>query len=84
MPDALFEAAVQNWYAVGIEQLCRTKAWKPPENTIFQPSCVLNVNPAVIHDEKFKNGFTKEYLKLYGIDPCNIFSRYPRRTRSRT
>jgi len=37
-----------------------------------QTKLFLNVNPQIIHDEKFKQGFTREFLNDYHIDPENI------------
>lgn len=57
-----------------LEQLCREKILKqfhsfhPQENT----QLFLNVNPMIIHDKEFRSGFTREYLKQYGLDINNI------------
>ena len=32
----------------------------------------LNINPMVIHDKEFRVGFTREYLKQYGLNDRNI------------
>lgn len=72
-PDPLFEAAVQCGKLWELEQLCRTKALQAAYKNQIPARLFLNVNPAVIHDEKFKNGFTKEYLQRFNIDPGNIF-----------
>lgn len=58
-----------------LEFLCRTTALEtafqekklPPECKLF-----LNVNPNVMHDIKFRQGFTKDYLNQYGITPEKI------------
>lgn len=58
-----------------LEFLCRTTALE----TAFiklKPPCskklFLNVNPNIMHDSKFKQGFTKEYLSKFGITPEQI------------
>jgi diguanylate cyclase (GGDEF)-like protein len=72
-PDALFSVAADCGMLWELEQLCRTKALEAAfqDNSSFQ--LFLNVNPHVIHDEKFKQGFTEEYIRKYKIDPSNIY-----------
>jgi diguanylate cyclase (GGDEF)-like protein len=72
-PDALFGVAADCGMLWELEQLCRTKALETAfkDNAAFQ--LFLNVDPHVIHDEKFKRGFTKEYLKEFKIDPSHIY-----------
>lgn len=72
-PDALFGVAVECGKLWELEQLCRTKALESAFKNGADLRLFLNVNPSVIHDEKFKRGFTKEYLNSYGINPENIF-----------
>jgi len=72
-PDAMFNVASEAGKLWELELLCRTKALEAAYKNRETVKLFLNVNPAVIHDEKFKRGFTSEYLKLYGIDPSNIF-----------
>jgi diguanylate cyclase (GGDEF)-like protein len=74
-PEQLFQFATESDRLWDLEQLCRTTALRTaflgpdrnPKKRLF-----LNVNPNVMHDEKFRRGFTKEYLKQYGIQPKNI------------
>ena len=74
-PEQLFHIAGQQDRLWDLELLCRTTALHSAflvkrahkTKTIF-----LNVNPNVMHDEKFRNGFTKEYLTQYGIEPENV------------
>lgn len=74
-PEQLFQLAGQSERLWDLELLCRTTALrtafhgssKDPDKKLF-----LNVNPNVMHDEKFRHGFTKDYLKQYGIRPENI------------
>lgn len=58
-----------------LEFICRIKSLeaayvqlKPP----YDRKLFINVNPQIMHDINFKNGFTKEYLKHYDIVPDNI------------
>ena len=71
-PDALFGVAAEYGRLWDLEQLCRTKALESAFQSGQEIKLFLNVNPFVIHDEKFKQGFTKEYLRTFGIDPENI------------
>lgn len=58
-----------------LELLCRVKSleaayiqMKPP----YDKKLFVNVNPKVMHDIKFRDGFTIEYLNKYNIVPENI------------
>lgn len=58
-----------------LELMCRVKSleaayiqMKPPYNK----KLFVNVNPQIMHDKKFRDGFTIEYLKKYNITPENI------------
>ncbi|MHB8062267.1 MAG: EAL domain-containing protein, partial [Ruminiclostridium sp.] len=59
-----------------LELLCRTKsleaAFLNQDKPVYNKKLFLNVNPNVMHDIKFRQGFTKEYLSQYGITPENI------------
>lgn len=58
-----------------LEFLCRTTALETAFLTMKPPYAAklfLNVNPNIMHDIKFKQGFTKEYLEQYGITPDQI------------
>lgn len=72
-PDTLFGVATDCGKLWELEQLCRTKALESAYQKGIDIKLFLNVNPHVIHDEKFKRGFTKEYLHNFEIDPENIF-----------
>ena len=72
-PDALFSVAAECGKLWELEQLCRTKALETAYSRSRSLQLFLNVNPSVIHDEKFKQGFTREYLKSFGIDPSCIY-----------
>jgi len=74
-PDELFSIAVRENQIWELEQLCRSKAlqkvFQESEET-FEKLLFLNVSPKVVHDEKFREGFTKDYLSRYQINPSQI------------
>jgi EAL domain-containing protein (putative c-di-GMP-specific phosphodiesterase class I) len=55
-----------------LELLCRTKAIETAHNLDARIKLFLNVNPNVINDAKFKQGFTKEYLNSFSMNPEDI------------
>lgn len=71
-PDALFGVATGCGKLWDLELLCRTKALESAYKSGAEIKLFLNVNPHIIHDEKFKRGFTKEYLGKFDIDPENL------------
>lgn len=71
-PDAMFTVAKECGKLWELEQLCRSKALETVFKTAGTIKLFLNVNPYVIHDEKFKRGFTIEYLRRFNIDPDSI------------
>lgn len=73
--DQLFAIAGESDRLWDLEQLCRTTALRSAFHGGADENArklFLNVNPNIMHDEKFRHGFTKEYLKQYGILPDNI------------
>ncbi len=66
-PGLLFEYAQKYNKLWDLELLCRTKAIEAACALHIQCKLFLNVNPNVMHDIKFKQGFTKEYLSQYAI-----------------
>ena len=38
----------------------------------YHANIFINVSPKVLHDEKFREGFAREYTKRYGIDTERI------------
>jgi len=55
-----------------LEELCRIKTL---QNAVDKPEwkkLFINVDPKVIRDEKFRNGITVKYLKMYGLAPKDI------------
>lgn len=74
-PDELFQFAGTYNRLWDLELLCRTTALhtafihiKPP----YDKKLFINVNPNVMHDVQFRQGFTREYLQQFGITPENI------------
>lgn len=62
-----------------VEQLCRTHsleaAFLSSDHPAYNKKLFINVNPNIMHDIKFRQGFTKEYLSQFGITPDNIIHR---------
>ncbi len=71
-PDELFSLATEYNRLWDLELLCRTRALETAHTLLPNEKLFLNVNPNVIHDIKFKEGFTKEYLQKYAMKPENI------------
>ncbi len=74
-PNMLFIAAGEYNRLWDLELLCRTKALEAAYrfiNSPFNKKLFINVNPNIMHDENFKTGFTKEFLRQYKIEPNNI------------
>jgi len=78
--EQMFKIADKTNRAWELEALCRTKALKNSVSIEKGKKLFLNVNPNIIHDEKFmegfteteKAGFTKTRLNEYGLDFNNI------------
>lgn len=71
-PDALFGVAADCGKLWELDLLCRSKALETAYKNQYSFKLFLNVNASIIHDEKFKQGFTKEYLRKFCIDPTSI------------
>lgn len=74
-PDMLFNAAIKYNCLWQLELLCRTKALEAAFIFMIPPyskKLFINVNPSIMHDETFKRGFTKDFLRQYNIDPKSI------------
>ncbi|MFL0197245.1 GGDEF domain-containing protein [Clostridium sp. WILCCON 0269] len=73
-PDKLFKAAQVHNKTWELEQLCRTKAIERAVNIEKNTYLFINVDPHIFKDEKFKKGFTKEFLAQHNTSPdCIIF-----------
>ncbi|WDC85496.1 GGDEF domain-containing protein [Caloramator sp. mosi_1] len=71
-PDVLFETAKQCGLLWETEYLCRTLAIERAKRNKISQYLFLNVDPQIIKDSKFRDGFTTEFLKLYNLSPDNI------------
>jgi len=74
-PDDLFRIASDSKRLWDLELLCRTRALENAfiyHNPPYDRKLFINVNPNIMHDPKFKNGFTKEFLNQYKIEAPNI------------
>lgn len=73
-PDKLFKAAQIYNKTWELEQLCRIKAIERAANIEKNKYLFINVDPHIFKDEKFKKGFTKEFLGEHNMSPdCIIF-----------
>jgi EAL domain-containing protein (putative c-di-GMP-specific phosphodiesterase class I)/GGDEF domain-containing protein len=71
-PETLFRLADECNTLWELELLCRSKALQAAYNMRQQIRIFLNVNPNIMHDIKFRQGFTKEYLKSYLMNPEDV------------
>lgn len=71
-PAMLFDLAKIYGKLWELELLCRIKALENAAKWCPNACLFLNVDPATINDDKFKKGFTKDFLKKYDISPQNI------------
>jgi len=55
-----------------LEKLCRETALENFANKNSGEKLFLNVDPNVLHDDEFREGFTKERLKEYGLSSDNV------------
>ena len=65
----LADRANRSWE---LETLCRIRALDGASQIGPNVLLFLNVNPNIIHDAKFTEGFTKRYLWSYGVRPENL------------
>lgn len=73
-PDKLFKAAKVHNKTWELEQLCRIKAIEKAAAIESNKYLFINVDPHIFKDEKFKKGFTKEFLAEHNMSPnCIIF-----------
>ena len=65
-PEELFILAESSNCLWDLELICRTIAIESSNHILQEPSQIklfLNVNPSVMQDVKFQQGFTKEFIK---------------------
>lgn len=72
MPDQLFSYATEHHYLWELEQLCRKKALEQFHTMQLEGKLFLNVNPNILTDQQFTQGFTKEYVEQFSITPSDL------------
>ncbi len=71
-PAMLFSYAQKYNKLWELELLCRSKAIETVRAHQAHIRLFLNVNPNIMRDPKFIQGFTKDYLSQYSINPENV------------
>jgi EAL domain-containing protein (putative c-di-GMP-specific phosphodiesterase class I)/GGDEF domain-containing protein/CBS domain-containing protein len=71
-PEKLFDFARLYGRLWELEFLCRIKALENMSRNNPSFCIFLNVDPHIIDDEKFKKGFTKDFLREFNINPENV------------
>ena len=66
-PEVLLNIAKECDKLWELEELFRSKALENICNSKLNVKIFLNINPVIIDSLKFKNSFTKEYLKKYDL-----------------
>ena len=78
--EEMFHIAESTKHVWELEALCRKKSLKHAVNKPAYAKLFINVDPNVIHDEKFKEGTTCRYLQKYGLNPSDIIFEITERT----
>lgn len=71
-PEALLKIAKSCNKLWELEEVFRTKALESISRSKLNVKIFLNINPEIINSLKFKDSFTREYLKKYNLDCDNI------------
>lgn len=71
-PEKLFDLARVYGRLWELELLCRIKALENISKLKTNFNIFINVDPHIIDDEKFKKGFTKDFLNEFNISSENI------------
>ncbi|MGF7056564.1 EAL domain-containing protein [Brassicibacter mesophilus] len=71
-PLELFNTAKQYNLLWDLECVCRQKALENASNNLNDKKLFINIDPDIIQDKNFKQGFTKELLKKYNINPNDV------------
>jgi diguanylate cyclase (GGDEF)-like protein len=71
-PELLFEEAKTHELLWDLEILCRSNAIKTFSGHNSDKLLFVNVDPAVLNDEHFIKGFTKEILIEHNINPLSL------------
>ena len=78
--DKLFDMANQLEQVWNLEKLCRKKALKKAVEKPKHTKLFLNVDPNVMLDQKFYQGFTKECVEKYKLKTSDIVFELTERT----
>lgn len=78
--EEMFSYAEQFYCLWNLEYICRKKALKEIKGDLGNRKLFLNVSPNIFHDNRFKEGMTKEYLDRYQISPDQIVFEVGERT----
>jgi diguanylate cyclase (GGDEF)-like protein len=78
--EEMFNISDRTNRAWELETLCRKKALENAKSMDAEKKLFLNVNPNIIHDAEFKDGFTKKRLEKYGLNFQNIVFEVSERT----
>jgi len=68
----MFETAARMNVSLELERLCGTKSLENAACLAADKKLFLNLDPNIIHNKEFKDGFTKSRLSTYGSDFDNI------------
>lgn len=79
-PEKLFATAQALNKLWDLECLCRSKAIQRACHIDSDKLLFLNVDPMILKDEKFKKGFTKEFLHKHNMHPESIIFELTERT----
>lgn len=71
-PEVLFDYAMKSGKLWELENLCRGNALKYAHHLKAEGKLFINVNPNIMNDPKFKQGFTKEFLSRFNMDSDSI------------
>lgn len=71
-PETLFRLAGRCNMLWELERVCRNVAMESACRQEYAGKLFLNVNPNIMHDPAFQNGFTSECMTKYRINPRNI------------
>ncbi|OOM77472.1 GGDEF domain-containing protein [Clostridium sp. BL-8] len=71
-PEVLLDMAKECDKIWELEELFRSKALENILRSKLNAKVFLNINPVIIDNLKFKDSFTKEYLKKYNLDCRNV------------
>lgn len=75
--EEMFRCAEESGCIWMLEQVCRRAILRgvyeqKDRLEQYDAHIFINVSPKVLYDEKFREGFTREYIKRYGIDTERI------------